>query len=125
MTSGDHRRRLGRVPATLLSKDFSMPGTRWEAWEPAPWFESRTASNPRFRFEGAAGRYVVLCFFGSAGDPTRRAILDQVQRRRDIFNDYTASFFGVSVDPEDEASGRACDAVPGVRIIWDFDRAVS
>jgi peroxiredoxin len=34
--------------------------------EPAPWFTARSINNPRFHFDTIAGRYVVLCFFGSA-----------------------------------------------------------
>ena len=37
--------------------------------DPAPWFHGRTMSNPNYAFDTAAGRYIVMCFFLSAGDP--------------------------------------------------------
>lgn len=38
------------------------------ALRPAPWFHQRSCSNPNYAFDTAAGRYIVLCFFISAGD---------------------------------------------------------
>ena len=37
--------------------------------DPAPWFTARSTVNPRFTLDTEAGRYLVLCFFGSAADP--------------------------------------------------------
>ena len=37
--------------------------------EPAPWFTARCTVNPTYQFDTVAGRYVVLSFFGSAGNP--------------------------------------------------------
>ncbi len=34
----------------------------------APWFAQRSTSNPRYVFDTAAGRYLVLCFLGSGSD---------------------------------------------------------
>lgn len=95
------------------------------AGEPAPWFEARSTSNPRYVFDTAAGRYIVLCFFGSAGDPRARGALEVVARHRDLFDDQRAMFFGVSLDPQDEAVPRLVAALPGIRFFWDFDGAVS
>ncbi len=39
------------------------------AGEPAPWFRARTSNNPRYAFDTAAGRYIVLGFFATAADP--------------------------------------------------------
>jgi peroxiredoxin/predicted 2-oxoglutarate/Fe(II)-dependent dioxygenase YbiX len=93
--------------------------------EPAPWFVARSPINPRFHFDTIAGRYVVLCFFGTAGDPASRQVLDDVLRHRERFDDDAASFFGVSIDPADEQLGRVSEALPGVHLFWDFDRNVS
>ncbi|HWA47046.1 MAG TPA: 2OG-Fe(II) oxygenase [Dongiaceae bacterium] len=93
--------------------------------DPAPWFKQRSTSNPNYVFDTAAGRWLVLCFFGSAGDPGSRAALDQVMAQRAIFDDDHASFFGVSLDPKDEAEGRVAESMPGLRYFWDFDGAVA
>jgi predicted 2-oxoglutarate/Fe(II)-dependent dioxygenase YbiX/peroxiredoxin len=100
-----------------------LPGPR--VGEPAPWFVARSTSNPRFNFHTIAGRYVALCFAGSAGHPLVAAALDQVARRRSLFDDAKTSFFGVSVDPADEIQGRAVQDLPGMRWFWDQDLAVS
>ena len=46
-------------------------------------------------------------------------------RNRDLFDDKRASYFGVSVDPEDEKQNRFREVMPGVRFMLDFDTSVS
>jgi peroxiredoxin/predicted 2-oxoglutarate/Fe(II)-dependent dioxygenase YbiX len=93
--------------------------------DPAPWFHQRSTSNPRYAFDTAAGRYIVLCFFGSAADPIARVALDAVQGRRLLFDDRRACFFGVSIDPGDERDQRVRESLPGLRFFWDFDAEIS
>jgi predicted 2-oxoglutarate/Fe(II)-dependent dioxygenase YbiX/peroxiredoxin len=88
--------------------------------DPAPWFEQKSSSNPRYVFDTAAGRHLLLCFFGSAGDDHARAAIEAVGSRGDLFDDRRASFFGVSMDPADEA-GRVEARIPGYRYFWDSD----
>lgn len=102
-----------------------MPGAHWQTGEPAPWFVARSSGSPRFHFDTVAGRYVVLCFFGSAAEPRSRGVLDEILRHRDVFDDVNACFFGISIDPEDERTGRIHESVPGFRLFWDFDRSIS
>lgn len=94
------------------------------AGDPAPWFHQRTMGSARYAFDTVAGRYVVLCFFGSVGGPGAAAI-EAAFRRPDVFNDAHASFFGVSADPADETERRVAERIPGYRFFWDFDGAVS
>lgn len=96
-----------------------MPG------DPVPGFIARSPQNPRYSFDSAAGRWLVLCFFGSAADPAAQAALKAVAARPDLFNDSFASFFGVSNDPSDDSQGRIANRVPGYRFFWDFDLAVA
>jgi len=93
--------------------------------DPAPGFTQRSVTTPQYAFDSAAGRYLVLCFYGSAADPHAEAALAAALARPDIFNDDHAAFFGVSVDPEDEATGRVQNRIPGYRHFWDFDLRVS
>lgn len=95
------------------------------AGDPAPWFKQRSFANPRYALHAAAGRYIVLCFFGSAAEPLGRAAIDMALKRQDIFNDSHCSFFGVSLDPDDESGKRVADSYPGYRFLWDFDAQVS
>jgi peroxiredoxin/predicted 2-oxoglutarate/Fe(II)-dependent dioxygenase YbiX len=101
--------------------DHRIPGPG----EPAPWFHARCVGNPRFGFDSVAGRYVVLCLFGSAAHAASRQVLGGFLQHRARFDDENCCFFGVSVDPQDEAQGRVRDQLPGVRFFWDFDHAVS
>lgn len=93
--------------------------------DPAPWFRQRSTSNPRHVFDTAAGRYIVLGFFATAGDPVGKATVDWLTENRALFDDERITFFGVSVDPQDEASGRVAAMTPGIRHFWDFDGEVS
>jgi predicted 2-oxoglutarate/Fe(II)-dependent dioxygenase YbiX/peroxiredoxin len=93
--------------------------------DPAPWFHVRSTTNPRYAFDTAAGRYVVLCFFASAGSDLGRSALAAVAANRALFDDNRMCFFGVSIDPGDEAETRVRESIPGVRYFLDFDGAVS
>ncbi|MBI2993255.1 MAG: 2OG-Fe(II) oxygenase [Gammaproteobacteria bacterium] len=95
------------------------------AGEPAPWFVGRTALNPNFNFESAAGRKVVLAFLGSAANPASRDFLAGLSSIRDRFDDVTTCFFGVSIDPGDERLGLIADDIPGIRFFMDDNREIS
>lgn len=93
--------------------------------DPAPWFRQRSTSSPLYTFDTAAGRYIILCFYGSAGDAQGQAAVRAVLANRGHFDDARACFFGVSIDPADEAQDRVRASMPGLRYFWDFDMAVS
>lgn len=96
--------------------------------EPAPWFRIRSSVNPSFNFDTTAGRYNVLCFFGSAAQQQSQRILseiEQIQQREGLFDLDNFIFTGVSVDPDDERLARVRQIHHGIRWFWDFERAVS
>lgn len=93
--------------------------------EPAPTFTQASAGNPRYAFDTAAGRYLLLCFLHQADPLPAKRALDLAQRRNDLFDDHHASFFAVSSDLQDEAQGRLQNRIPGLRVIWDHDLRVS
>ncbi|MBA1154963.1 2OG-Fe(II) oxygenase [Microvirga mediterraneensis] len=93
--------------------------------DPAPGFKQNSTSNPQFSFDTVAGRYIVLCFYGTGSDDIGRAALASFQEEhRDLFDDDKVAIFGVSMDPSDETGMRARQIVPGIRHFWDFDGAV-
>lgn len=94
------------------------------AGDTAPWFAQRTGNNPRFVFDTAAGRYLVLCFLATASDEHGRAAVAAARSRPGFFDDAKASFFAISVDPRDEREGRLAESIPGYRTFWDFDGTV-
>jgi len=94
-----------------------------EPGEPAPFFNAATTSVERYSLDAAAGRWIVLMVFGTLSSPASLQALDLALRRRDLFNDTDAAFFGVTVDAADRQRGLV-DSEPGVRFFWDLDRAV-
>lgn len=93
--------------------------------DPAPYFHQRTPSNPRYAFNAAAGRYIAICFIGSASDARSQVALKAVLERTDLFDDEHATIFAVSNDPSDEAESRLANRLPGFRVFWDFDLTIS
>ncbi|ADV60675.1 alkyl hydroperoxide reductase/ Thiol specific antioxidant/ Mal allergen [Isosphaera pallida ATCC 43644] len=92
--------------------------------DPAPWFHARSSVNPNFHFDTAAGRYLVLCFFGSSSDPAARRVLSDLEHATDLSNIVNCCFFGVSRDPADEHEARLPTGKPGLIWFWDFDNAI-
>lgn len=93
--------------------------------EPAPWFTCRSPVNPRYALSTVAGRYVVLCFLGSAADADSQALQQAIHAHQTLFDPEHILLFNVSSDPEDEAQGRLKEIASGIRPFWDFDCAVA
>ena len=94
--------------------------------EPVPWFRAPALEgNPTYVFESAAGRAILMLFFGTASHESAAAALRLVQANRALFDDNRACFFGVTADPADAAEGRIAQALPGIRFFLDYDRTVS
>src|SRR5215213_9586745 len=104
---------------------MSARGMMLQPGEPVPWFVAPSTSNPHFTFDTVAGRCVVLCFLGSAGDPYSRAVIDGFLAAREHFDDESACFFGVSTDPADQSASRLQQVLPGYRFFWDFQLGLS
>jgi predicted 2-oxoglutarate/Fe(II)-dependent dioxygenase YbiX/peroxiredoxin len=92
--------------------------------DPVPWFTLPSLGNPEFKFHSLAGMFVVLSFFGSAGDRQARAHLDALLAQRALFDDRRVTFFGVSNDPADRDQKRVEEGT-GVRYFFDYDKAIS
>ncbi len=91
-----------------------------------PYFTAETCGRPDFSFGSVAGRYILLCFFGSAASRPGREIVDLVRGPlRVAFDDAHLSFFGVSTDPADREQRGLGEELPGIRYFWDMDRKVS
>ena len=91
-----------------------------------PWFQARALDgNPRYVFDTAAGRWILMLLMGSGAREPQREALQLVQQNRDLFDDEQACFFGVTVDPSDASEGRIARQLPGIRWFLDYDGAIS
>ncbi len=96
------------------------------AWgEAAPMFTARSSVNEKFHFSTAAGRYVVLCFFGSASNGRSQQIWADVEKHSERFDVENVMFFGVTTNPADQPVLESRPKSPGVIHFWDFDSAIS
>src|ERR1700748_2020574 len=93
--------------------------------EPAPFFAAATDGVERYSLDVVAGRWIVLMFFGTAGEGGAPEGLARARGRRELFDGPSAAFFGVSIDPADRAERGLANSDPGVRFFWDFDLAVA
>ena len=104
-----------------MSSSFAniLPG------DPAPRFVAATTTNPRFTFDTVGGRYIVLCFLGTAGDDAGQRALRAIAAHHHVFDDEKICLFGVVVDPEDHSQNRVQERVPGIRFFLDYDIEIS
>ncbi len=117
---------MGR-PVTVGTDAASLrPAYRiLQVGDPAPWFTQNSTANSQYHFETAAGRYIVLCFYGTGSDQAGRETLRAFQEtHRDLFDDDKIALFGVSCDPSDPTERRVRQILPGIRHFWDFDGSV-
>jgi hypothetical protein len=47
-----------------------------------PWCIAPRTNGTNFELQSYGGRYVILCFFGSASHPFSRRVLDDIERQR-------------------------------------------
>lgn len=105
---------------------MSQPPAALVPGQLAPWFHApAVGGNPRFAFDTAAGRWIVLLLLGPATGEAAAAALALLAERRALFDDATLAFFGVATDPADAETGRIAQQLPGIRWFMDADRAVS
>ncbi|HEY5712822.1 MAG TPA: 2OG-Fe(II) oxygenase [Allosphingosinicella sp.] len=92
----------------------------------APWFKAPALSgSDSYAFDTAAGRAILMLFFGSASQPAAEAALARVGAHRSLFDDVAGCFYGVTVDPSDAETSRIGQQLPGIRFFLDYDREVS
>jgi predicted 2-oxoglutarate/Fe(II)-dependent dioxygenase YbiX/peroxiredoxin len=94
--------------------------------EPAPWFRAQALDgNPHYAFDTVAGRHVLMLFLGNARHPLSVNALAVVQEHRQLFDDVSACFFGVTTDRQDATGRTIAQLIPGIRFFLDYDGAVS
>lgn len=103
-----------------------LPANTVCAGDHAPWFQAPALSgSPAYTFDSVAGRHLLMLFFGSARVAASAEALQLIQQHRGLFDDVRASFFGVTIDPEDAERHRIAQQIPGVRFFLDYGRELS
>lgn len=92
--------------------------------EPAPDFYAETNNNPRFAFQSTAGRYVILSFIGSAGEPIGKQVAEDWVRVAPQFDSGKIAVFAVTSDPKDREEKRI-EECHALLTFWDFDNAIA
>jgi len=105
--------------------DDPAPFPPFAPGDPAPWFRANSTSSPNYNFSLAAGRYILLGLFGSAGRADVQGALAVIEQHRARFDDETLCLFGVSMDLADREQGRLRASLPGIRHFWDDDGVIS
>jgi predicted 2-oxoglutarate/Fe(II)-dependent dioxygenase YbiX len=92
--------------------------------DPAPWFEARSSSNPRYHIHVVAGHWIALTFVDSGAAHGQREVVAEIAARSSAFDDQNAGWFIVTADPMDEMPERLPLRQPGIRAFFDFDRKI-
>ncbi len=93
--------------------------------DPVPTFFACGLANPRYSFDSAAGRYVVVTFVGSSRVPGAAGFFQAMRSEIGPFDDAFASAFIVSSDPADGTNGAFAERYPGLRVFIDADQALA
>ena len=78
--------------------------------------------HPRMTLDGFAGKYVVVCCFGSSQISPGRTALDVVRRHKRDFDDRKTCFLGVAVDPREKVESQP---QTGIQYYFDKDGSIS
>lgn len=89
--------------------------------DPVPKFTLPGVTTPRFTFDSAAGRYLLVVFVRPEGAAAAEAV---IKARPRVFDDVQASAFIVVVGDDPERDARR-DSIPGLRFLFDPDGAVA
>lgn len=89
--------------------------------DPVPKFTLPGTAIPRFVFDSAAGRYLVVAFMRAEGVAAAEGV---IKARPRTFDDLRASAFIVVVGEDGERERRQ-DSIPGLRFLFDADGEVA
>ncbi|MCC6007450.1 MAG: redoxin domain-containing protein, partial [Rhodobacteraceae bacterium] len=96
-----------------------------ERGDPARDFTLPTQGQPRFALGSAAGRWLVLFFYGAGHLPGVEAALRAVAGAPEVFDDRRCAFFGVAANRAEFAPGGVATRFPTLRHFDDSARTAA
>lgn len=93
--------------------------------DPVPWFTCKLGGNDNFKFDNAAGRYIVMCFLGTKQDQESQKVISFIKTHRSRFDDINLSFFGVLTNEGEFDDNRSSKPARGIYYILDTDLSIS
>ncbi|HEV2958048.1 MAG TPA: 2OG-Fe(II) oxygenase [Xanthobacteraceae bacterium] len=93
--------------------------------DPVPWFSARTLTGGTFDLHVAAGRWIVLCFLGSPGDPRAQHELNELLNEAHRFDEDRLVFHGVFAAPPADPAPYVNSSQRALSFLADYDGAIS
>jgi predicted 2-oxoglutarate/Fe(II)-dependent dioxygenase YbiX len=108
---------VSQIPPMHQHSTFALKG-HIQRGDPAPWWNQGDLT---FAFDSAAGRYIVLSFYGTARDAIGESALAALQDNRHLVDSGKAGFFCVCTDLGDRTELRVDARYPSLQFLWDTD----
>ena len=93
--------------------------------DPVPWFSAQTVTGGSFHLQVAAGRWIVLCFLGSADDPRAQRELAELHQEAHLFDEDRLVVHGVLTAPPRDLTPLLEISGPAVSFLADYDGALT
>lgn len=93
--------------------------------DPVPWFAAPLLGEGAFNLQVAAGRWIVLSFLGSPGNPQAERELTQLLADTQTFDEDKIIFCGILAAPPADPVPYAAMSGPAISFLADYDGAVS
>jgi peroxiredoxin len=93
--------------------------------DPVPWFGTPLVGDGAFNLQVAAGRWIVLSFLGSPGNPQAERELTQLLADTQTFAEDKVVFCGIFTAPPADPVPYVAMSGPAISFLADYDGAVS
>jgi peroxiredoxin len=93
--------------------------------DPVPWFGAPLVGDGAFNLQVAAGRWIVLSFLGSPGNPQAERELTQLLADTQTFAEDKVIFCGIFTAPPADPVPYVAMSGPAISFLADYDGAVS
>ncbi|MGP0089934.1 MAG: 2OG-Fe(II) oxygenase [Xanthobacteraceae bacterium] len=93
--------------------------------DPVPWFAAPLVTGGSFDLHVTAGRWIVLCFFGSPTNPRVKEEIAELLREANLFDEERLVACCVLTAPPDDVAEYAAISTKALSFVADYDGAIS